>query len=407
MKTHFSKKILFYCSLAILAIFTSCESSKDEPNLRKGNILICSLLPNPDGKTGASFIQTIDNLNPKKYSNDKAFSVPFSTQPIIIGNEAYVLPGLGATDDMVKYELGADKGLKKEGTLTLPVNSAGVSIVKASDEKAYVSLVFSPKLIIINPKTMKILGNIDISKYAVGDKVPNASGMIIRDGKLFVTLYQMVGGFYQKQDRPYADVLIIDTKTDKPIKMITEKKTGLSSPCGPARASHQIFMDENKDIYIVCMGAFGEYKNHKAGILRIKNGETEFDESYNLIVNGSVVEGESSSPNYFMDFCYAKDGIAYAFANFPKYQSKPKNYITDRPCLPVIIDLKNKKLKLIGKQRSNGYNSIAKINGKIVFGMSTDRSSGFFIYDEKKNKMSDEAIIKIDGKPFMIGQFKK
>lgn len=78
-----------------------------------------------------------------------------------------------------------------------------------------------PEILVINPNSLRVIYKIEISKYALGDKCPDAGAMIIRDGKLFVELNQMGGGFFSAKDRPYSDVLIINCKTKKVIIRIS------------------------------------------------------------------------------------------------------------------------------------------------------------------------------------------
>jgi len=397
-------RFLLSC-LAIVGLLSACDDDSDNVDISNGDILICTSVPNPDGRTGSSYIQLIENMQEAKYDNEAAFPVPFSTQPIIIGDDAYVLPGLGATDEMVKYSRTGENKLFNSGSLYLPEKSSGVNIIKQSETKAYVSLLFLPKILIINPETMEKTGEIDISEYGVDDQDPNASSMIIRDGKLYVALYQMVGGFYQKKERPYVDVLIIDTETNKPIKMITEKLSGFSSPGSPAKAAKNMFMDEKGDIYVTCIGAFGMYQNHKAGILRIKNGTTEFDPDYKFDFTNISIEGEAKKMNYLIEIRYHKDGTAYGMANIPAYQSSTPNYMTDRPCLPVVLDLENETVKSLGIERGNVYNSVGLIGDKVLFGLSTDTDNGYYIYDIAAKKASEKAVISVEGRPFMIGAF--
>lgn len=69
--------------------------------------------------------------------------------------------------------------------------------------------------------------------------------MLLRDGLLYVGLSQMVGGWVPPQDRPYSDIAIIDTQTDKLLKMITDQTSGISMPTRPIDR-YSIFMDEKR-----------------------------------------------------------------------------------------------------------------------------------------------------------------
>lgn len=101
------------------------------------------------------------------------------------------------------------------------------------------------RIAIFNPITMVQKGEIDLSSLGVSDNNPDPSAMLLRDGLLYVGLSQMVGGWVPPQDRPYSDIAIIDTQTDKLLKMITDKTSGISMPTRPIDR-YSIFMDEKR-----------------------------------------------------------------------------------------------------------------------------------------------------------------
>lgn len=66
---------------------------------------------------------------------------------------------------------------------------------------------------------------------------------------------------------------------DKLLKMIIDKISGIFMLICLIDC-YFIFMDEKKDIYILCMGGFGMVKGYNVGVLCIKVGEMEFDLIY-------------------------------------------------------------------------------------------------------------------------------
>ncbi|TKG91995.1 hypothetical protein EYV94_20500 [Puteibacter caeruleilacunae] len=395
-------------ALSVLVAFLSaCDSSDNEDQIittSKGDILFVSMLPNPDGQTGSSYMQLIDNLDPASYDNKSAIPVPFGSAPILIDNDVYILPGWTEETDVFKKYTRIDGKLQLTAQLTLPENSGATHLV-AKDNKIYVSFAKRGTIFIINKSTFKKDSEIDISSYGVGDNNPDPGCMIIRDDLLYVGLNQMVGGYYPALERPAADVLIIDTKTDKVVKMITENKTGISQATRPVDPQ-SIFMDEQKNIYVVCLGAFGAHPTHKAGILRIKAGETEFDDSYNMVVNNTAIEGESNKANVLWMVQYAGNNKLYATANIPAYHGDPVNYIEDRTVESVEIDLANKTIKNLGIPRSNSFGmSVGMYKNQIIFGLATTDSNGFYTYDLTSKKTSDNAIITVTGYPSGIRSF--
>lgn len=404
MKTNYLRSVTVLTVIAI-TIFASC--SKDNPvsagDTKKGEIAIVAAVPNPDGQSGSSYLQLIDDLSPKTYDNETAFPFDIFDQYVMRGEDLFVL-SFAASDIIKKYTRGADKKLSETGQLTIDAHSAPTAIFIKNATKAYVALMGRAKILIINPSTMTKTGEIDITDYGVGDDNPDATQMIIRNGKLYVALNQMVGGYFPAPDRAKSDVLVINTETDVVEKMITEEASGISQPARPVD-SKQIFMDENKDIYMVCQGGFGAVPGHKAGILRIKNGETEFDDSYSFNLTDAAITGESNIANTFLLVQYAGNGKLYAHAVIPAYWSNPPSYLEDRVCIAVEIDIYAKTIKKLDLPRSNSYGSVGIYDDKILFGLGTDSENGFFTYDINTGEASKNAVIKTTGMPTLFRHF--
>ena len=280
----------------LLAVLSSCKKDDDETDFSSGKILVSTMLPNPDGMSGSAYMQLMDNMDSKSLTNSTAIPTQYGTPPIVCGDDVFVLPGYtGETYIMTKYS--RENGtLVKQGDYTLPSQSGATNIVTKGDI-AYISCALIGKILAINHKTMQLVKEIDITSYGVGDQNPDPSSMLIRDNQLFVALTQMVGGFFPSPTRPYSDVLIINTDNNEVLKMITDSTSGISCPTRPIDP-YSIFMDENKDIYIVGLGAWGALSGHKSGVLRIKAGETEFDNSYQFVFNSTAITGESNPLDY-------------------------------------------------------------------------------------------------------------
>jgi hypothetical protein len=250
---------------------------------------------------------------------------------------------------------------------------------------------------------MSLIKEIDITSYGVGDENPDPSSMLIRDNLLYVGLIQMVGGYFPAPERPYADVLIINTDNNEVVKMITDSRAGVSYPTR-AIDPFSIFMDENKDIYVVCMGGFGAL--HTAGVLRIKEGETEFDDSYKFVFNTTQITGEANPADYLHAVKYYGNGKMYGTANIPAYNSNPINYIEDRAVIPVEVDLNAKTIKALGFPRSNAFGvSVGTYEEQVIFGLATETSNGFYTYNPTTGTASSSAVIITDGYPYSFVAF--
>ncbi|PID88368.1 MAG: hypothetical protein CSB06_00725 [Bacteroidia bacterium] len=168
-----------------------------------------------------------------------------------------------------------------------------------------------------------------------------------------------------------------------------------------------MFKDENGDIYVSCNSGFG-FLGLDAGFLRIKKGETDFDKSYQFKITQTAIEGEANKASYIVRMKYAGNGIVYATVDVPAYYSAQPDWFKDRTIFPVKIDLKAKTIKRLGTPTSNNFGmTVGLYKDKVLFGLSTKTDNGFFVYDTKTDKMSDEAVIKINGYPFFFKEIEE
>lgn len=387
-----------------LAIIVSCDKKNDEvPAPEKGDILVTTMLPNPDGESGSAYMQLIDNLEPVHLTNRSATPLPYWSSPSVIGNDVYTMSGYGMETDVLTRYTRIDGKLVKQGECILPAQSGAVSLV-VKDKLAYVSCVFTGKIHILNYETMTQVSEIDLSTYGE-DQNPDPTMLLIRDNLLYVPVNQMVGGYYPAPERPFADVIIINTDNNQVVKMISEKTSGISQVVRPSDPN-SIFMDEKKDIYLVGVGAFGALPGHNAGILRIKAGETEFDQNYKFVLNTTPIEGESNPLNYIQAVKYAGNGKLYASVNIPAYYSNPPNFIEDRNVASVVIDLEAKTIKKLDLPYSSTYGGVpALYKDKVVFALSTKTANGFYTYHPATGEASSTPVITTDGYPYSFIPF--
>lgn len=392
--------LLLGCSLF------SCSKDDDITNdIAKGDILVSTRIPNADGTSGSAYMQLVNKLVSQTTNNKTALPTSYSVPPVVLGKEVYTLPGFSMQSDFLRKYKWENGQLLEEAHFTLPAQSGAVSIVKTGN-KAYVSMCYLGKVLILDTSKMEKIGEIDLSEYGVGDKNPDPSIMLIRDGLLYVGLSQMVGGYSPSPNRPKADVIIIDTTNDKVLKMITNSSAQFSMPTKPEADEKSIFMDENKDIYINCISGFGSI-GHKAGLLRIKAGETEFDNTYDFDVTNTPVDGEPNPLAYLIHIDYDKNGKLYATANINQYYSNPPDYMKDHTVISLELDIYNKTIKKLNFPMSTNFGaSVNIVDDQVLFGLSTSTGNGYYIYNKDKKTCSKDPVIKITGFPESICKIK-
>lgn len=147
-------------------VFSACEKDPDpKVPADNANIALATILPNPDGMTGAAYLQLIRDEFPQNTNNNNGIPIPYGgAYPVIEGNDIFVFPGYmgDSKNELVKYTR-VNGRLSKTGTMKLPPNSSATNIVFASAEKAYLSMAGLGRIAIFNPITMVQKGEIDLS----------------------------------------------------------------------------------------------------------------------------------------------------------------------------------------------------------------------------------------------------
>lgn len=346
------------------------------------------------------YLGTIKDLDVGSINNENSYEHVDKAAPFIYKDMVFVIERWNG-DILHKYTRTDDAVLAPAGTLTLPAGGEGYYIAFKDDSKAYVALASHGSIYSFNPTTMEHIGSVDLTMYGVGGGNSNPTQMIIRnDGKMFVTLVQRQTA-YTSHDSGY--VAIINTVNDEVEKVIVDERvTGLGSGLG------NIIIDEKNDIYVYSQGDFGYAPNAKDGILRIKNGETQFDPSYYFSPKSQVVDGVTGGiVLYGMVLCYGGDGKTFANMFAPALSSDPPDYENDKTAQPIVIDLYNKTITKINLPNSSMFASsgILKFDDKILFGMSTINGDGIYTYDLNSGAVSENPVITTVGKPQFLSAF--
>ncbi|WP_019188114.1 YncE family protein, partial [Prevotella conceptionensis] len=286
-----------------------------------------------------------------------------------------------------------------------PSGAKATYITFLSEKKAYVSCLGLGKVWIIDPSSMTKTGEIDLSGYSLGklagDNNPEPCASIIRDGILYVTLCQLKSAYSCEKG---AHIALIDTKTDKPIKMISDPRATMASSMTPAGDP---FVDEKGDIYFYCVAMFGYQPGVKEGFLRIKKGEQDFDNSYCFTLADVNLEGvKGNRTSYAYNKVYGGNGKVYGYLNIPGAASNPPDYVHDKSFQAFEINLYDKTCKKMDLDGTTGWAaSVCKSGDDIVFGMSTDKGTGYFVYHMKDGSY-EKLKVKVSGAPYMLHELK-
>ncbi len=408
------KGLIFWMASAILLVsftMTGCRKPKPQPEPTQGkyDLAVVSMLANPDGMSGTSWLQIIDGLSEKNVTNAKARQIGFGMPPMgVIGNDIYTIPDYGASNTFEKWTRSKDGSLTKTAEMELPVNSFASHGLLVSAEKGYLGTM-TGKVLIFNPTTMQLTGDIDISSYAIeGVLVPAIGAPFVDGDKVYMPLWQVDANRMPVGD-PMIDMLVVDLKTDTVIKRIQETNSGLTNAGYPYGIQRNCFKDEMGDIYYIAGGAFSINPKYKSGILRIKNGSTEIDPGYNWVFNDQTIEGENGKASWLVATHYLGNGKLFGYADVPDYWTNPAmpDWVHDRSIISVEIDIWNKTVKKLPIPHTCAYSThVSSYDDQMLFSVWGEQGSGFYTYDPKTGKVSDGPAINMPGFAFWAYQFK-
>lgn len=395
--------------MSISGLLVACHKPSPKVKTDKGDILIYTMMPNPDGRTGSGWIQLVEGINQKKISLENAIQVEYGMMPICNGDDIYTFPATGSQGDanvITKWHR-KDGKITKVGTMAVPLNSIPRNIIFIDSSKAYL-VTFLGKFIIFNPEKLESTGEIDFAPYAApGLNFPMFGAPFCKDGYVYLTLNQYDMTLAPKT-KPQVELAVINTSTDKVENIIKEDKSGIAM--GSYNYGQQIFADEKGDLYVLCTGGFGMIPGYQTGILRLKKGKKEFDTSYNWVLNDQVIEGDGGKPSMIMYGQYAGNGRLFVTMDVPAHWSDPKapNWLKDKSIVSAEIDLYKKIIKKLPIPLSSPYaGTVEKYKDLIVYAVQGKEDVGFYTHNPLTGVTSKEAVIKVDGIPVTFHWFSK
>ena len=291
-----------------------------------------------------------------------------------------------------RYSLAENNKLGKvTAKLSLPGTWVN-HIYFVNEEKAYLGGMLD-SLIIINPKTMKKTGVIDLSKYKDKDALVVSPGTgVIVDGRLYVGLLQNVSDYATGNE---AQVAIIDVKKDKVLAVAKDDRIAAVGSLDDSQNQAFVVLDDY--IYCYSNASWGYAPGQVDGFLRIKVGETKFDEKYVWKVSEEVgIKNLTEKGNfkYLSPATYpSEDGYVYSFLNvmvdLQQTWTDMDSY-HNNTCKPVQVDLAKKKIKALPIDYSSSWASYGKYvedDGNVIFAVSTEKDgNAYFRYDPKTDK---------------------
>ncbi len=405
-------------SLSTIVAISGCGSSGssnptgEEVESNTTDMAIVTMIDQASGylnMVDGSKTQTVKNTNSEDIN-------PF--KGVYTYNGFIYLTGSMGDNKISKYSVNEDNSLNLEKEITVSDSGASMptTLIFVNDTKAYLTLVGSGELLVINPIDLTITKRISLAEYAMDengtlggdDTNPEPSGGVLRDGKLYLGLGQVntlanVAGAWMCRGK--ASVLIIDATSDVIEKHITDDRTCSSSNMAP---QSKMTLDENGDIYVNNIASLGYDPSKKPGYLRIKNSEDDFDSSYffpvgDLDLSADFPEMNASlAKTTYTRMQEYKDGELYTLLNINGLLSTPADQVNDKSYQPYKLDLVNKTATKLDMLPTSGWAStVTKYKNQIIFPASTVNGNGLYKVGEKT------PYIITDGQPVNVIEFEK
>ncbi len=303
-----------------------------------------------------------------------------------IGNTIYSIGGLDDVDMIgIKKDTASDK-LKKFGHIAFDVS---VSDLKKVDKNTLVSVSMRSSSDIITfrkieANSITVTAEKNISEDSLFNRLKakegvNYSGMAISGNHLFLSYYISNSETFATPYTDTARVAVFSFPELEFQKIIKDTRVG---PIGGFNIKGGLIKDENGNVYAVSHSnpANGySQSTQPSGILKIKNGDTDFDPNYFFDISAKAEGGNTAH------LLYLGNGRAFAEINTATRDNQEE--WSDSPLRSAIIDLNNKEVHFIDgilEHKGNGRRLSALIeDDNIYLPMASD--NGIYIYKINTN----------------------
>lgn len=224
------------------------------------------------------------NLSGKQF-----YQLGYSAGGRIVGKTLYKLNGATSTElGITKFAIDPSQPVSHAGFLATPTNTYETNTLIVSDTEGYYWNLGAGGLKIqtFNPSSMQRTGEIDFSSLSNGSSYEAAGQLILakRDDKLYVDIQHGTRTkAWQVKPNDLSVKIAVYNLSSKTIENTTTYKGATNLGLF---ADHVLWsIDEvTKDLYMVAIGDMVT-QTPTSKILRIKQGENQFDESFELKIN--------------------------------------------------------------------------------------------------------------------------
>lgn len=352
MSKFFKINILFYVILAGI-LFVSCSDSDNDNNSqvtvdKNGNYYVLLTGQISDGQ---GFATAYGEMPSGDIKNVREGSLSCNANGISqfgkwVFKRASLNPNRAAT--LIRYKIDDKGNIVEDAELS---GKSATSRFIYNDTLGFFTSTDMDMLKVykFNPTTMQRTGEIDLSKLKsaeYGYQAVGTSFMVAKEGKLYVNYYTNVENEEEnfRKNKPQGNVklVVIDIATGKYEKTI--RRDGINFIGYPGNENQMWCMGDDGALYMCSYGFGATGVTNKSAIVRIKKGETDFDQNW-IIKADDFTQGTTFGAvcvknnklytlmsSYPMDFKTILTDDSYAYYAFDKEDlSKAPTKILDVP----------------------------------------------------------------------------
>ncbi|HYG38935.1 MAG TPA: DUF4374 domain-containing protein [Cytophagales bacterium] len=376
----FLNRIVQKLALPILSIFTllsftACNND-DEPSVASGDFVVSLAVQGSDNTFTYYSVPFEDIMTGSLSALGKGIEQPGYFDFTQIDNTIYSIGGLDDVN-VVGINQKEDGSLSQIGNVSFQTSLK--DIVKA-DNNTLVGIELSStsdmvRFHTIDVNTVTVKNTIEHPVADLTDLVsPSYSGMVISGDHLFLSYYISDPTTFKTDHTDNAWVAVYSYPELQFQKVIEDTRTG---PIGGFNVKSGLIKDEKGDVYALSHSnpANGFSQSTKpGGIMRIKSGETEFDQSYFFDIE-EITGGKNTA-----HLKYLGDGKVFAEINMADRSQQAA--WSDAPLKSAIIDLNDQTINYIDgvpEHSGSGRRLAALQDGKYIY-MGIPEGNGIFIY---------------------------
>lgn len=319
----------------------------------------------------------------------------------MIDNTIYSIGGLDDDNVVAINKDEESQTLKLTGNVSFP-NSLS-DLVKA-DDNTLVSVTMSAASDVVtfrkfNPSTVAVLETVEIQASELTTTFgPAYSGMVVSGDHLFLSYYVSDPNTYDTPSTDQAQVAVFSYPELALEKVITDDRVG---PIGGFNTKSGLVKDAAGNVYALSHSnpANGYSQSTRpSGVLKIKSGETTFDQDYFFDIEN--VSGGNIVYSQFLE-----NGKAFAEINTEDRASQAR--WSDGPLESAIVDFENQTVDFISGVPSHGGDGrrMAAFEEDNNFYITIPEDGGIYVYQINTQNLSVTKGAKVQAS-FIAGLYK-